>query len=241
MYHSNPYSWHTSHPAHSRSRRVACPDRPDCLDCADPMISWYGIRRMSSGAWAQQLSRFNGEASNSQDLPSTFLKRATLASYTKHFLGFMDLTTKMECDVVLLLVLLMLLVLSAFLYAGARSSVSGRLSEDLALETCHTEVAAAALTLTKAPWWRQTSHNSKPAWPTNQLSLREWVGRRKEIKTLKTFGLQVDSESKPEYVWIRLQCPVHSMKFFREDLPLTSERICPLHLSAASDSSQVIR
>lgn len=64
----------------------------------------------------------------------------------------MDLTTKMECDVVLLLVLLMLLVLSAFLYAGARSSVSGRLSEDLALETCHTEVAAAALTLTKAPW-----------------------------------------------------------------------------------------
>ena len=52
----------------------------------------------------------------------------------------MDLTTKMECDVVLLLVLLMLLVLSAFLYAGARSSVSGRLSEDLA-ETCHTEVS----------------------------------------------------------------------------------------------------
>ena len=53
----------------------------------------------------------------------------------------MDLTTKMECDVVLLLVLLMLLVLSAFLYAGARSSVSGRLSEDLARETCHTEVS----------------------------------------------------------------------------------------------------
>lgn len=102
-------------------------------------------------------------------------------------------------------------------------------------------ILRSALTLTKAPWWRQTSHNSKPAWPTNQLSLREWVGRRKEIKTLKTFGLQVDSESKPEYVWIRLQCPVHSMKFFREDLPLTSERICPLHLSAASDSSQVIR
>ena len=80
---------------------------------------------------------FNGEASNSQDLPSTFPECAALASYTKHFRGFMDLTIKMECDVVLLLVLL---VLSAFLYAGARSSVSGRLSEDLALETCHTEV-----------------------------------------------------------------------------------------------------
>lgn len=58
----------------------------------------------------------------------------------------MDLTTKMECDVVLLLVLLMLLVLSAFLYAGARSSVSGRLSEDLALQTCRNEIT------TKVPW-----------------------------------------------------------------------------------------
>ncbi len=88
-------------------------------------------------------------------------------------------------------------------------------------------ILRSALTLTddeittKALWWRQTSHSSKPAWPTNQLSLRAWVGRGKEIKTMRPFGLQVDSECKPEYAWIRLQCPVPSMNLFREDLPPT--------------------